>query len=483
MVGIRFTLTSCIALAVYVIALWPRCSSEPTGSDASGYLNSARILAHGNLATTLRTIPELPDASVYVFQPLGFQAFEHSTRLVPIYPIGYPAHLAAASALAGWTYGPIALGLAAAVGCIVLCYLICRRLEVSQTIAVLGAASLAVCSAFIYTSIQPFSDTLATFWCSAAFLAALSARSGAKKWAVLCGAALAIAIAVRPTDILILPALAIVLRDKRSLGLAALAAAPIGIALVGHKLAAYGGPLKSDYDHVRGLFALGYFAPTLRHFGEYLLRLLPLSALAIAHPFIVRRGYLSRERAALALWGAAFVGFYSFYYFSHTDWSFVRFIEPTFPALIALACIATDALVSTVREHRRPLARILLVGTIGAAAMAGNLSLRIPNAKKHNRSCVAATDWLARNVPGNAAIVCMFYSGTVYFRSPNPIIRWEYLSNQISASYFARLSKAKIPIYALTDSTEEADLAAKHLAGTWEKMADFNGATAWKITY
>jgi hypothetical protein len=483
MVGTRFTLTSCIALAVYVIALWPRCSSEPTGSDASGYLNSAHILVQGNIATTLRTIPELGDASVYVFQPLGFQAFEHSTRLVPIYPIGYPVHLAVASTLAGWTCGPIALGLAAAIGCIVLCYLICRRLDVSRTIAVLGAASLAVCSVFIYTSIQPFSDTVATFWCSAAFLAALRARSGAKKWAVLCGAAFAIAIAVRPTDILILPALAIVLRNKLSLGLAALAAAPIGIALLVHKLTAYGGLLKSDYDHVHGLFAIGYSAPTLLHFGKYLLRLLPFSALAIAHPFVVRRGQLTRERVALALWVIAFVGFYSFYYFSHIDWSFVRFLAPAFPAMGALACIAGDALVSSVRQHRRSVARILVVATIAIAAVVGNLSLRIPDAAKHNRSCVAATDWLTQNVPRNAAIVCMFYSGTVYFRSPNPIIRWEYLSSEVSASYFGRLSKATIPIYALIDSSEEADLAAKHLAGRWEKMADFDGATAWKITY
>jgi hypothetical protein len=481
--GTRFTFASCIALVVYVIALWPRCSSEPTGADASGYLNSARILAQGKVATTLRTIPELGDASVYVFQPLGLQAFDHSARLVPTYPIGYPAHLAVVSSLAGWTFGPILVGLAAAVGCIVLCYLICRRLDISPPIAVLGAASLAICSVFIYTSIQPFSDTLATFWCSVAFFAALHARGGSNKWAALCGAAFALAIAVRPTDVLILPALAIVLRHRLSLGMATMAATPIGIALLVHKFGAYGGPFSSNYDHVRHLFSLGFFAPTLLHFGHYLLRLLPLSVLSLVHPFVVRRAHLRREHLALALWGAGFVGFYAFYYFSHTDWSFVRFLEPAFPAIIALSGSAADALVSRVREHHRSIARLLLFSAIVAGAIAGNLSLRIPDAKKHNLSCVAATEWLTQTVPSNAAIVCMFYSGTVYFRAPNPIIRWEYLSTDLSASYFGRLSKAQIPIYALIDSTEESDLAAKHLAGNWEKIADFNGATAWRITY
>src|SRR5207247_606421 len=77
-------------------------------------------------------------------------------------------------------------------------------------LAAAGAAVLGGCPIFVFTSIQPLSDTLATTWTLASVFTALRARRHAG-WAVACGAAFSVAVLVRSTNAVLLPALVVFL--------------------------------------------------------------------------------------------------------------------------------------------------------------------------------------------------------------------------------------------------------------------------------
>ena len=88
-----------LALAGYAIFLARNFSNVAGGADSSGYLNSARLLASGQLTAELRTPAEFgPQEKLrrQQFQPHGFVPFEGNPRLSPTYAVGLPLHLALA---------------------------------------------------------------------------------------------------------------------------------------------------------------------------------------------------------------------------------------------------------------------------------------------------------------------------------------------------------------------------------------------------
>ncbi len=82
-----------LALAGYAILLGRNSTIAAGGSDASGYLNSARLLASGRLESPTRLPPAFAAADMVSrldFQPLGFSTLEGGTRQVTTYPSGLP---------------------------------------------------------------------------------------------------------------------------------------------------------------------------------------------------------------------------------------------------------------------------------------------------------------------------------------------------------------------------------------------------------
>ena len=181
----------------------------------------------------------------------------------------------------GWDAAPVLVGVGAALAAVLLCYAIARRLEIDPWLSAAGAAMLAAYPVFLFTSIQPLSDTLATTWCLAAMYAALRARERTG-WAVACGMAFAIAVLVRATNVLLLPALIVVLGfDVRRLVLAGLGGLPGALWLGFYNHTLYGGALRAGYDRIAEAFGWSYGAPTLVHFAKWLALMLPTIVLAL----------------------------------------------------------------------------------------------------------------------------------------------------------------------------------------------------------
>jgi 4-amino-4-deoxy-L-arabinose transferase-like glycosyltransferase len=100
--------------------------------------------------------------------------------------------------------------------CLELVYVIARELKLSRLASVAAAAVFAVSPFFVVSSIQPVGDAVATFWCLAAVAASLVTRRGSAAWAFAAGLALGVAILVRPGSLVILPAVLVALRWKRT---------------------------------------------------------------------------------------------------------------------------------------------------------------------------------------------------------------------------------------------------------------------------
>ncbi|MFM9091810.1 MAG: glycosyltransferase family 39 protein [Verrucomicrobiota bacterium] len=242
------------------------------------------------------------------FTPVGF--FPRGGPpgdLVPTYPSGLPLQFAAASRLLGWTAGPLLVLVAAALGAVALTYLLGRELGLTPALAATGAALLAVNPVFVFTSLQPLSDTVATTWVLAAAWAAVRARVH-RGWALAAGAAFALAVLVRPTNLLLGPAVALLIgRDWRRLLLLAAGGLPGAAWLAGYQHALYGHALASGYGDIFAAFGWQYGAPTARHFGAWLARLLPPVLLGL----VVQAGFfLLRWRPEDRWWrvGATFAG-------------------------------------------------------------------------------------------------------------------------------------------------------------------------------
>ena len=110
-----------VALLAYTAFLTANSAAVAAGPDSSGYLNSAKLLAAGELRTPLRVPPEIrsdPAFKSAYFTPLGFKLFSHHPDLAPSYPTGLPLHFAAAGLIFGWETGPFIVQLLAAVGAV-----------------------------------------------------------------------------------------------------------------------------------------------------------------------------------------------------------------------------------------------------------------------------------------------------------------------------------------------------------------------------
>src|SRR6266498_607495 len=131
-----FGLACALLLAGYGGFLLRYTSFSVGGSDSSGYLNTARRLASATLVSRPRTLERfaLPDELLQIFIPLGFVEGPRPGTMAPYYPSGFPAHMAAAALLLGWERGPFLVSPLAALGSVLLLYLLAREVSLPRAL-------------------------------------------------------------------------------------------------------------------------------------------------------------------------------------------------------------------------------------------------------------------------------------------------------------------------------------------------------------
>lgn len=471
------SLAGLILLAAgYAWLLQRHTSPYAGGADSSGYLNSAALLRDGRFAVPART---LPDHTATAFghkalMPLGFVMQPGTDRLVPSYPLGLPLHLAAFSVLGGLDWAVIPLNLCSALAAAVLMYLLARRLELSRLSALAGVAVLLLCPLFLFSALQPMSDLLSLAWALDALYAALRAREKSG-WAGLCGLAVAMAVLIRPTNLLLaLPVILALDTRWRCYLWAGLGGLPGALLLAIYNREIYGAPFATGYGQVWAVFSPDYALPNLMHFARWIpLLLTPLVVAGLVTPFTpaARR----RDFLVLATWAMLLIGFYAFYYHSGETWWYLRFILPAFPVLILAALIGGYALTAPLRR------RHLLLAILFAACLGWETALLrrlgVLEMKSGEATYPDAAAWARQHLPGNAAIFCMQVSGALFYYTDFLIVRWDLAE---MGPLLPALCEQHRPVYALLYGYEEAD-ARHRLGGNWTRLAEVGQATAWKI--
>lgn len=478
-----------LALAAYAVFLAAHATSVAGGSDSSGYLNSARLLASGRLVGELRVPAEFGLQSGLdreLFTPFGFRPFLDQAAIVPTYPVGVPLHFAVAGKLLGWHLGPLFIEIGGALAALCLCYLIGRELGLGPALAVAGATVLGTCPLFVFASIQPLSDMLATTWTLASVYGALRARRQLV-WAVACGAAFSIAVLVRPTNSVLLPALVIFLGlEWRRLALFVAGGIP-GAAWLGyynHTL--YGGALRSGYGSFQVFFDTAHVPASLVDFARWLAVLLPAVLLVLPLAALFVREFRNRFLAALAVWFGAVIGLFACVGFSHEAWWSLRYILPAIPALILAALLGLQAFASRLSLSQRPALHTATATFLALWAVAGCAywarKLGVYDGKIHEQAYADATRAARDTFPKGALVVSSATCGALYAYTDFPILR----ADLVDAPRFARIAALAraggLPVCALLFDSEEKDALRDHCPGEWKRVATVRNLSLWQLS-
>jgi hypothetical protein len=402
--------------------------------------------------------------------------------MTPFYPLGFPAHLAAAALAGGWETAPYLVSPIAAVLCVVLLYLLGRELGLSPSWSAGTAAVLAAWPAFIFQAIQPMSDVVATLWAAAAILFALRSRRR-PAWALACGAALGLAVLVRPTNlILAVPLLLALPRTSRCLGLLVLGGLPMAAAQAAINATCYGGLLRSGYGNIGLLdaMAVANFPDRFRYYGTWILDtftpIVPLAALVSAADGRTP----PRDRAMLLSWFGVFLAFYCFYG-PYESFGFLRFLLPGMPGLLLAAALGARAGLARLPGRR-------VAATAAVLALAVVLAVERRQTRRvgvfataeaqaaYPRSCRRA----AATLPARSVVVATIASGALEYYTDLPYIRWDPIWPARWPALRAGLERRGWRFYALLFPEEEKGFA-EHVPGAWTKVGAVQEVGLWRL--
>jgi hypothetical protein len=422
-----------LALTAYALFLDARIGAHAGGSDSSGYLNNAKLIREGAARIPQRALPGLQPEHFhpFTFVPLGFRPIG-STDMAPTYPTGVPLLFAASSVFAGWDNGPHAVILFHALAGALLVLVLGRQLGLSPGLAAIAAIVVAMSPLYLFIAFQPLSDVASLVWVTAAVVLAWRGRgSRGVPLSLAAGAVFAMAVLVRPTNILAIAPVAVALDvDKRRWLSFVLGGLPGAVFLAFYNHAAYGSMFEQGYLGVPGLISAEWVGRTLVHYAHWLPVLLtPVAVLALGLPVLART--LPRETLLLTVWIAVFAGFYTCYYFTHEVWWSLRFVLPMVPPLVVAAFLVIQRLTAGLkRASLRWVAGLAL--TIAAIGWSWHWSTRL-NALDIGRSEALyreAGTWAREHVPVDAVVLAVQASGTLFFYSDLALVRWDWLSRR-----------------------------------------------------
>lgn len=481
----RWLITIILVLStLYAAFLVSHGASYASGSDASGYFNNAKLLARAEVHTPATPIPHFnpPDNSYYFQQPLGFSAIQDTSTLFPTYPLGLPLHLLVAAQVVGWDHAAILINVLGALLAGWLTFLLARNYcHLSPAWAIAATLLLWACPLFVFFSLQPMSDMPSTSWGLLVFYSALNARKRAI-WGLLAGAAVGIAVLLRPTNLIVmLPVLFIFRASWRPWALLILGGLPFALIQIAYNIRAYGKILTTGYGDISSLLQSEYVAHNSVHFATWIPQLLsPGISLALGIPWLLR--YYPRLIPAMLAWIIGIITFYSFYYHSGETWWYLRFILPIFPFLILAALMVGQRLTDYLRFPwlRIALPLILLCGALSYLYRL-NQQLNVTAVLPADKAYYDTNKWLLKNAPENAIMLAMQASGSLHYYTKFPLVRYDLVSPEKFALICQSAREHGQPLYAPLFPFEIDEVVTAKMGGTWEKVATVDYITIWKL--
>ncbi len=428
------------------------------GADSSGYLTESRLWLQGKPIRTL-TLPRelhLPSGSFRWFIPLGFVPGPSEGTMVPSYPPGLPLQMAALT-LIGGSRAPFLLSPLAALASVLLLFVLARQFGLERGWSAAAAVILGVFPTLLFIAIQPMSDVVATAWILAALVCGMRSRHHVG-WGVAAGLAVGIAVLVRPTNILILPALmiAVGLRRRHILALAG-GATPAMLALMAINQHLYGSPFRTGYGDAGVLLAWSNIPSGLQHYGGWLMVLMTPLVFPLGLAGLGVRDVPGRLRLLLATWFGSFFVFYCVYQ-PYDAWWFTRFLLPAFPAVI----LSLLLLLRVIARRLTAGLRVMTIGTVLALVIGTGIwhvrHKSVFEIGDGEQVYEQATRGVEKHVPANAILIGMQMSGAIYHTSGTTMLRWDALNADRFELIRAHAALDRRPLYALLFDFERPEV-------------------------
>jgi len=478
-------LAGLLALAFYGLFLARNVGAVAAGSDSSGYLNQARLLASGRIRAEARTLPGLPLAAApaFLYTPLGFRQAPDGSGLVPTYPTGFGLLALAAAPLAGWRHAADLVVILHSLAGLAATYALGRMLGLARGWAALGAALVAASPLYLFMSLQAMSDVPSLAWTTAGILAALLSRKS-PAWALAAGAAAAIDVLLRPTNALAFVPMAVALgASRRSWVFFICGGLPGAVFYFAHAIAAYGSLLTTGYGDITDSFSVGYVPGTLVHYGLWMPALFtPVAALAIGLPWV--RGGAPPARLLLGAWILAFGAFYAFYKCTHETWWYLRFLLPAAPAVVVAGLLVLRALISraiaTPLRSLSALAAVSALTALNSAVLCGHL-LVFETVRDELRYGNAA-GWMRSHLPPGAVCLAFQETGALFYYTNFTFIRWDALTKDNVAKIEGLIRNSGRPLYAVLFPFEvnQENVLGAVMPGRWRQVGAVSDVTIWR---
>jgi len=476
-----------LCLAAYALILALNVGAVAGGSDSSGYMNGARLLAAGRVHVAPRTVAGLPASSVapFLYIPLGFKPAPNGDGMVPTYPSGFALFILAFRPLAGWRHaGDVTVVLHALAG-VVATYALARLLGLGRKGSVLCASIIALSPLYLYMSLQAMSDVPSLAWTTLALVAALKSRAR-PVWALAAGAALAVDVLLRPTNILAFIPTAIALgASPRRWAYLCLGGLPGAAFFCAHSLAAYGRIATTGYGDNTNAFSTAYVPVTLRRYALWLPALFtPLVVLVPAIPWLASRS--PSVRWLLGAWIVAFAGFYATYQNTHETWWYLRFLLPAAPAIVVGSALVLREMVSRSKAGaaaaRSPRAFAVCLLLAAGYLILWDRSLDALDIGKTELRYGLVADWMKKHVPPDAVCLAMQASGALFYYTDYTFLRWDVINRQNAGRVEAAVRDAKRPLYAVLFpfEVEEKGVLDKRMPGKWTAIGSVDDVTVFR---
>lgn len=483
--AIEWRVVPWLAVLAYGLFFWPHVDNTAGPNDAGGYLNLAKTFASGHVFGTARTLPleEQAARDLTLYVPSTAQRTADN-RMAPEYPPGLPLLIAAVALVLPFETAITATLWLHLVAAVAVMYFAGRVFGLSRGWAWLGALIIGLNSVFLFQTLQPQSDGPSLVWITLAVALAWGARER-PSWAWGAGLACAVAVLMRPANVLcFFPVLAALFDRPKLLVRLALAGLPAALWLLWFNAQMYGSPFRTGYGDVSNWWAWRFVGPTLVAYAQWLpLMFTPAVVAAFASPWV--KTLRARAQVVLWLWGGAFLVFYVSYWCTYSDWFNMRFVLPGMPALVLLGLHVVRA--GLERDGREPFATtsprslwtaVALVVVATAFVLTDTVQRDVLYWARANRAHRVAVDWLREHQPGRAVVLAEHASNAVWHYSDFVLVRRKYLPAD-GAGFLARAEAAGFPVYAINQHWERDNFewgrgkgdGLPNVPGRWERLA------------
>jgi hypothetical protein len=479
--------TALFCLTAYCILLIMKVGAVAGGSDSSGYMNHARLLASDRVHVAPRLVPGLAqaDAPALLYVPLGFKPAWNGDGLVPTYPSGFALFIVALKPFAGWRHAGDATIVLHSLAGLVLTYALGLRLGLGRRWAALGALIIAASPLYLWSSLQAMSDVPSLAWTTAAMLAALKSREKAS-WALAAGAAMSVDVLLRPANALaFVPAAVAIGVSPKRWALFLLGGLPGAIFYGAHSASAYGSILTTGYGDSFFAFGARYVPQTLLHYARWLPAVLsPVAALVLFLPW--QMGAPRLDRLVLGSWVIVFGAFYATYVCTHETWWYLRFLLPAAPAIVLGGLLVLRRWLARLPAGLDPGRSSAALGVAAALTVAylgwWVRDLRALDIGKSEMRYGEVADWMQAHVPADAVCLAMQASGSLFYYTHFVFIRWDALEAGNVGRIESAIRKSGRPLYAVLFPFEEVEsgVLEKRMPGHWIPVKKIEDVTIWR---